>query len=254
MTRTVKKQRLTPLPTTHMYVWQRAVVKAKLPSPGLFIGMALMTYANPDGTRCFPTQPTIARDFNVSLRQVERGFQILRKTGFLAEGGRPWIFTIPSATDGVPRQPRTGDTVNSDGYTRPRTGTNTTTSDSGGKNSGGQPDERLPSSAPQSESIGELSLPAMKRSFPEGNIDHDLWVPRLDKICLDENFTAADIVLALSFWFWLESTKATGHGFILPADCDSPAGYLLKNDTIKRLVLAEKTYRREHPDYEREGE
>jgi hypothetical protein len=82
-----------------MYNWSRAMLASKtLNKNAKLIGSILATYANPDGTRCFPTQLTIANDFGIDHASVERGIHDLRAADFLATHRRPYQFLI----DGKP--------------------------------------------------------------------------------------------------------------------------------------------------------
>ena len=90
------------------------------------------------------------------------------------------------------------------------------------------------------ESPGEESCRLVMKNLPVWDVIPNLWVSKVDRVCLENNFNASDIVMAVKFWLWNGCPVKT---IKRPGKCDNPAGFLMTGDVLKRLVKAEQKYR-----------
>jgi hypothetical protein len=97
----------TPLP------WLRAVRRTKMPLAGKGVALALVTYANKDGTNAHPGEARLAADCGINEQSVRRHLAALRDVGLIVRTFRaiqPDARTGPIPTTSPPRfrTPTTG--------------------------------------------------------------------------------------------------------------------------------------------------
>ena len=109
--------------------WERALLRdGCLPLPAIAVGMAMASYANPDGTRSRVGQARLARDLGTSDRTVRKWQKVLASAGWLKlrepeESGHH--FLIPDRSERSGDESGEGRNVRADDRTDPSAATGT---------------------------------------------------------------------------------------------------------------------------------
>ena len=68
---------------SHKTRWQEALLKSGLGARAVGTGLAMVVYANADGTRMFPSMPALAEDMGCDRKYVTGGRDTLKEYGWL---------------------------------------------------------------------------------------------------------------------------------------------------------------------------